>query len=63
MATLEAMDPDGDPSVGDISVYRLGQGAGDTFVIDSNSGMIKLASMARLDRDAMPEYKVRCSTS
>lgn len=58
MQTLEAMDPDGDPSVGDIASYQLGTGAGDIFVINSDTGVVSLASMAKLDRDDNPQYKV-----
>lgn len=55
---MEAMDPDGDPSVGDIAEYRLARGAGDTFVIDGSTGDIQLAPLAHLDRDETPQYQV-----
>lgn len=58
METLEAMDPDGDPTVGDIASYQLGTGAGDTFIIDPATGVVRLAGMAKLDRDEMPTYRV-----
>lgn len=56
--TLEAMDPDGDPHVGDIASYQLGTGAGDTFVINPATGVVTLAAMAKLDRDERPQYLV-----
>ena len=57
VSTLEAMDPDGDPTLGDIAAYRLGTGAGDTFVIDPNTGTVRLAATAKLDRDEAAQYK------
>ncbi|KAF2368301.1 Cadherin [Trinorchestia longiramus] len=55
---LEAMDPDGDPTKGDIASYRLGRGAGDTFVVDGATGEVRLASIVHLDRDDTQQYQI-----
>lgn len=54
VTAIQATDPDGDD---ELLEFRL-MDASDTFVIDERTGLIKLSTFARLDRDTMKNYIV-----
>ena len=56
---VNAIDLDAPHTVNSKVSYKIEHGAKDTFAIDPHSGVIRLADLARLDRDQNPFYVLK----